>query len=225
MTKSVSILYALSFSTATLRADLILVQQAGDTNRTQVATLKLHGDKMRVDQPDGSLSVIVDLKTRDSITLLTTNKTYLRKFGSEVRWEMEEEQKYTHGTNEIDAPPAQPVDTGKSGLVNGQAAEIYTWSGAHGLTETLWVDTNFPNYEAIRTELLKLDRFNDAGPHRNVQPELSRLPGMVLKNESVLKGHTVTTTLVSVTVGPVDAALFELPADFSPWKRAPDKKP
>jgi hypothetical protein len=116
------------------------------------------------------------------------------------------------------------VDTGKSELVNGQAAEIYTWSGARGLTETLWVDTNFPNFEATRAELSKMDHFNDAGPHRNAQPELSLLPGMVLKSESVLRGHKLTTTLVSLKLEPVDAALFELPKDYSPWKR-PEKKP
>ena len=220
-----TILCALLFFPAALRADLILEQQSGDMNQTNVATLKLHGDKMRMDQPDKAMSVIVDLKTRDSFTLLTTNKTYLLKFGSEVRWEMEEEMKHTHGTNEMDAPPARPVDTGKSELVDGRAAEMYTWSGAHGLTETLWVATNFPNYDAIRGELFKLDRFNDSGPHRNAQPELSRLPGMVLKSESVLKGRKLTTTLVSVKVEPVDPALFELPKDYSPWKRAEDKKP
>jgi len=218
------LLLALLFSTAAVRADLILEQQSGETNHFHLDSLKLHGDKMRLDQPDNSLSVIVDLKTRDSITLITTNKTYLRKFGSEVRWEMEEDLKYTHGTNEMDAPPARPVATGKSELVSGQAAEIYTWSGAHGLKETLWVATNFPNYDLIQAELAKVDHFNDTGPHRNAQPELSLLPGMVLKRSSTRKGHTMTTTLVSVKVGPVDAALFELPKDYSPWKPA-EKKP
>lgn len=219
-----AILFALLLSTAAVRADLILEQQSGETNHFHLDSLKLHGDKMRLDQPDNSLSVIVDLKTRDSITLITTNKTYLRKFGSEVRWEMEEDLKYTHGTNEMDAPPARPVATGKSELVSGQAAEIYTWSGAHGLKETLWVATNFPNYDLIQAELAKVDHFNDTGPHRNAQPELSLLPGMVLKRSSTRKGHTMTTTLVSVKVGPVDAALFELPKDYSPWKPA-EKKP
>ena len=216
--------FALLFSTAAVRADLILEQQSGETNQLHVDSLKLHGDKMRLDQPENSLSVIVDLKTRDSITLITTNKTYLRKFGSEVRWEMEEDQKFTHGTNDLDALPASPVDTGKSELVSGRAAEIYTWSGARGLKVTLWVATNFPNYDAIRTELAKLDRFNDTGPHRNAQPELSLLPGMVLKSEGTYRRHTTTTTLVSVKVEPVDPALFELPKDYSPWKRA-EKKP
>lgn len=216
-------LFAFFLSTSTPRADLILEQQSGDTHRARVAIMKLHGDKMRLEQPDQAMIVILDFKTRDSFTLLTTNQTYLMKFGSEVRWEMQEEAKHTHGTNEMDAPPARPVDTGKSGLVDGRAAEIFTWAGAHGRTETLWVATNFPNYNAIRAELLKLDRFNDGGPHRNAQPELSRLPGMVLKSESVLKGHTTTTTLVSVKVEPVDPALFELPKDYSPWKQAENK--
>ncbi len=224
MNRFISSLFALLFSTAALRADLILEQQSGDTNGTRVVTLKLHGDKMRLDQSEKAMSVLVDLKTRDSFTLLTTNKTYLLKFGSEVRWEMGEERKHTHGTNEMDAPPARPVDTGKSELVDGRVAEIYTWAGAHGLTETMWVATNFPNYGAIRAELLKLDRFNDSGPHRNAQPELSRLPGMVLQSESALKGHTVTNTLMAVKVEPVDAALFELPKDYVLWKRA-EKKP
>lgn len=220
----IAILLALWFSTAALRADLILEQQTGDTNRTHVAILKLHGEKMRLDQPDNGISVIIDLKTRDSITLLTSNRTYLRKFGSEVRWEMEEERKLTHDTNQLDAPPALPVDTGKSEIVKDRPTEIYTWAGANGETETLWVATNFPNYGAIRVELAKLDRFDAAGPHRNAQPELSRLPGMVIKSERAIKGRTAITTLVSVKVQPVDASLFELPADYSPWKRPAARK-
>lgn len=206
-----------------LRADLIWEQQTSDTNQMQTTELKLHGDKMRMDLPADGISVIVNLATRDSYTLLT-NKTYLQKFGSEVRWEMKEERKVSGGTNELDARPARAVATGKSDLVNGYPAEIYTWSGAHGLKETLWVATNFPNYAAIRAELVKLDRFNDGGPHRNRQPFLSPLPGMVVRSETTIQGRTVTNTLRSVQVAPVDAALLEVPKDYTPWKR-PDKTP
>lgn len=216
--KYIPILFALFFSAVALRADLILEQQASDTNRTRTAILKLHGDKMRLDQPDDGLSVIADLKTRDSLTLLTTNKMFLKRFGSEIRWEMKEEKKYSGGTNDMDKPPAPALATGKSETMNGQDTEIYIWSGARGVTETLWVARKFPNYDSIRLELAKLDRFNDAGPHRNAQPELSRLPGMVIKSESTAKGRTVTNTLVSVKVEPVDVSLFELPADYVPWK-------
>jgi hypothetical protein len=224
MTRSILALIAFFFSAAALRADLVLEQQSSDTNRTSVVILKLHADKMRLDQSDDHLSVIVDLRTRDSVTLLTTNKTYLQRYGADIKWKVELEKKNTGGTNEMDAMPAPAINTGKSETVNGYDTEIYTWSGAHGLTETLWVAKNFPNFEAIRAELAKLDSFNDSGPHRNAQQKLSALPGMVLKSESVFDGHKVTTTLVSVKVEPVKALLFELPVDYSPWN-APNKNP
>jgi hypothetical protein len=109
--------------------------------------------------------------------------------------------------------------------VNGQNTEIYTWSGAQGVTATLWVARRFPNYDAIRMELAKLDRFNDSGPHRNAQPELSRLPGMVVKSETTARGRTVTNTLVSAKLEPVDASLFELPSGYSQWKPPANKNP
>jgi hypothetical protein len=223
MPQYLSILLALFFSAISLRADLILEQQSSDTNRTRVTILKLHGDKLRMDQPEDNFSVIIDLSTRDSYTLLTTNKTYLKRLGSQVRRMMQEERTATGGTNEVDARPALAVDTGRAETVNGSNTEIYTWSGAHGLTETLWVAREFPNYDAIRPELLKLDQFNESGPHRNAQPALSLLPGMVIKSESAIKGHKTTTTLVSVKVEPVDPSLFDLPADYKPYK-PPEKK-
>jgi hypothetical protein len=218
MKKYFSVLLIFFFAVRVARADLVLEQQLSDTNQTRTTTLKLHGDKMRMDNQGDAFSVIADLNTRDSFTLLTSNKTYLKRFGSEIRWEMAEEKKISLGTNDMDQPPAQAVDTGKSETVNGRDAEIFIWSGARGVTETLWVDRKFPNYDAIRMELARLDRFNDSGPHRNAQPALSRLPGMVIKSESTAKGRTVTNTLVSVKLEPLDAALFEVPTNYSFWK-------
>ncbi len=202
----------------TARADLVLEQQSSESNSVHTAVLKLHDDKMRLDQPQDAMSVIVNLKTRDSYTLLITNRTYLWRFGSEIRWEMSEEKKYSHGTNDMDWPPAPAVDTGKTETLNGRQTQIFTWSGAHGAKETLWVDPAFPNYAAIREELAKLDRFNETGPHRNAQPLLSPLPGMVIKSVSVFNGRSATNLLVSVKVEPVDAALFEVPTNYSKWK-------
>ena len=218
MTRSTSILLAFLFSTAILRADLTMEQQSSDTNRTVVTIAKLHGNMMRMEQPTNGLIVIENLATRDAFTLLT-NKTYLKRWGSEVKWEVQEELKHSHGTNEIDHPPAAAVDTGKSEPMNGYDAEVYTWTGAFGVKETLWVAMSYPNYTAIRTELAKLDVFNDAGPHRNAQPVLSHLPGMVVKSQTEIKGHTVTTTLISTKLDDLDASLFGVPAGYTAWKR------
>lgn len=226
MIRTCSILSALLFSAAALRADLILEQQSADTaTNLQLSILKLHGAKLRMDDPGRHLSVIVDLNTRDSLTLLGSDKTYIQRFGSEVRWQLAERKKFTNGTNDLDRAPAPAVDTGKSEPVDGYQAEIYTWAGAGGLTQTLWVAPAFPNYDAIRRELAKLDKFNLSGLHRNAQPQFSQLPGMVVRSETISHGRKSSTTLVSVKVESVDASQFELPADYTPWKRPSEKQP
>jgi hypothetical protein len=218
---SMLIFAALFVSLAGARADLVMEQQSGGTNVTDFIILKVHDDKMRMDQRDRDgyvFSVIIDLDTRDSITLFPRGKMFLRRSGAEIRQQMEAETKASHGTNDMDKPPARAADTGKTAKVGGYDTEIYTWSGPNGLTETLWVATNFPDYNSIRMELVKLDRFDASGPHKGAQPELSLLPGMVVHAEKVAGGHEVNITLISAKVEPVNASLFELPADYSPWK-------
>jgi Domain of unknown function (DUF4412) len=221
LNKSVFVFTALAASLIAARADLVMEQRSSSANDTNHITLKVHDDKMRMDQRDSDgyvFSVIIDLNTRDSITLFPRGKAFLKRSGTEIRQQMEAEAKASHGTNEMDNPPAKAGDTGKGEKVNGYEAEIYTWSGAGGLTETLWVATNFPGYESIRTELTKIDRFDASGPHKNAQPQTSLLPGMVVKEQKVIKGRTATITLISAKAEPVDASLFEMPADYSPWK-------
>ena len=205
-----------------VRADLIWEQQSGKTNHLKTIILHLHGDKLRIDQPDESMAVIVDLNTHDSFTLITTNKTFLQRTGAEVRAAMA--KNIGAETNGMNLPPAPAVDTGNSEIVDGHAAEIFNWSGAAGLTEKLWVVRDFPQFEGIKTELAKLDRFNETGPHRNAQPLLSQLPGMVVKSEAVSRGRIILTRMNSIKIEPQAARLFELPADYTPWS-PPAKKP
>jgi hypothetical protein len=203
------------------RADLVMEQQSGITNITDHVVLKVHDDKMRMDQRDSdgyAFSVVVDLKTRDSLTLFPQGKMFLKRSGAEILRQMETERIATNGTNTMDNPPDKAVDTGRREQMDGYDTEIYQWSGARGLTETLWVAKDFPDYDAIKTELAKIDRFDASGPHKDAQPELSLLPGMVVKAEKAAGGHKFTITLVSAKVEPVDASLFEMPADYTPWK-------
>jgi hypothetical protein len=218
--KSIITLAALAAALGAARADLVMKQESGVTNVTDHVTVLVHDDKMRMEQRDQdgyTFSVIVDLNTRDSLTLFPRGKTFLKRSGAESRQMIETGIAASHGTNEMDSPPAPPRNTGNTAKVDGYDTGIYQWSGAGGLTETLWVATNFPGYSAIRTELAKIDRFNAAGAHRNAQPELAPLPGMVVKAEKTANGRKTIITLVSARTAPVPASLFELPADYSPW--------
>ena len=219
--KPIFIFAALVVPLVATRADLVVEQQSTTATITNQIAMKLHGDKLRMDERDSDgydFSVIIDLNTRDSLTLFPRGKMFLKRSGAEVRRQMEAETKASRGTNELDQPPAPAVDTGTTAKMRGYDTEIYNWSGPNGLTETLWVATNFPDYESIRPELAKLDRFDASGPHKGAQPQLSLLPGMVLKAEKTAGGRKGTTTLIAARVEPVDASLFEMPAHYSPWK-------
>jgi len=201
-----------------VRADLILEQQYADTNGQMIGhtVLLLRGEKMRLDQREGtnSLSVIINLETRDSWTLMPETKSYIKRSGADVEKLMANRK----SNDEMNWQSALPEPTGVREKVGDYETEIYHWRGAKGQTEKLWVATNFVAYAAIREDLAKLDRFNDTGPHRNGQPQLSRLPGMVIKTEIVVHKVTTVVTLVSAKEEPLDEGMFELPGDYIPWK-------
>jgi hypothetical protein len=220
--KGFAFIFAALFSSLiAAQADLIVRQLSGDSTITNYITLMVHDAKMRMDQRDTdgySFNVIIDLNTRDSITLFQPGNTFLKRSGAEIRQQMEAEKKASNGTNDMDKAPAPAVNTGQIENVHGYDANIYTWSGANGLTERLWVAKDFPNYDTIRTELAKIDRFESSGPHKNAQPELSLLPGMVIKTETTANGKTITVNLISARLQPADESLFKLPAGYSPWE-------
>ncbi len=226
MNKTFFVLATVLLVAAAARADLKIVQQASDTNAPFPATMRLRGDKLRLDQQqntNGSFVVIIDLNTRDSFTLLPKEKKFLKRSGADILKNLAlDKMLFSGGTNELYLPPAPAQATGHSESVGGYDTEIYFWSGAGGTTQTLWVAKDFPDYEKIRIELAKLDRFNAAGPHPGAQPELGPLPGMVVQSELPVGQRKMKVRLVSVKTAPLDAELFAVPGDYSPW--APPKQ-
>ena len=219
--KTFFILATIFLVTVAARADLEIVQRASDTNAPFPATMRLRGDKLRLDQQqntNGGFVVIIDLTTRDSFTLLPKEKKFLKRSGAEILKNLAlDKNLFGGGTNELYLPSAPARATGRIEPVGGYDTEIYSWSGAGGTTQTLWVAKGFPDYERIRAELAKLDRFNAGGPHPGAQPELGSLPGMVVQSELPVGDRKIKIRLVSAKAAPLDAELFAVPADYSPW--------
>ena len=102
-------------------------------------------------------------------------------------------------------------DTGKTELVNGYDAKIYTYTNSSMIC-TLWIVKDFPNFETIKVDLDKRDRLQSGLLH------LSTLPGMLLKfrleksvtNESGWKPQL----RVIVKEEPIDESIFEVPKDY-----------
>ena len=208
--------FVLFFTVAFVKADLILQQKVEYSTKGAFASpnqiIRIKGSKIRVDTPGGELgetSLIKDENTGE-ITLLIHQKKMVAK----------QKEEAANPTLKDRYVPTKPKDTGKAEKVGGFDARIYTWASDFGTTsEKLWVAKNFPNYEIIRADLPTLEKVNNFDNTKADQPDISKLPGMVVKSirtEKTPEGseQTTTTTLISAKVEPIDTSIFEAPGDY-----------
>lgn len=197
------------FLITAVRADLVIQSQSILWNETNIFTTKIHGDKIRDDSDDDSgISFITDANTGNMTILWNKSKTFIKRSGAkEMEW-IKKMNKQSGGAKR------QLLDTGKSEKVGKYNAEIYTWSDTNGDTVNYWVAKDFPNYKHVKPYLATFDKANFAGTGKDTPFELSKLPGMVVKSESVSPILTHTRTLISVKEEPVDTSVFEIPKDY-----------
>jgi hypothetical protein len=199
---------------ASVQADLVMQQQIIISNFNGVVAMKIKGAKIRTDMNAGqtqALSTITDLNTGETITLLHSQKLYLKSPGQLTK------QARPPGIASR-APVPQP--TGKTQKVGDYDSELYTWTNSRGITGTVWVAKNYPNYAQIRADYAVLDK--TAGADTDMTPALSALPGMVVRSQVAGGGQTITLALISAKEGPLDASLFGVPRDY---KEVPRPKP
>jgi hypothetical protein len=201
--KRIFVLSTLLCAAIGARADLVIQQQITAPNYTGVTTMMVKGTRVRLDLYAGepkALSTIVDLSTGETITLLHTQKMYLK----------------------TQTKPAKPAGTaskapvpraaGKTQKVGNYDTEVYNWSNDRGIAGTAWVAKNYPDFARIKVDLATLDR--TAGAENDTSPEVGLLPGMVVRSQVSGGGQTLTLALISARETPLDASSFGIPRDY-----------
>lgn len=214
-------LIAVISAAASARADLVMHEQAdfGSPGQLIGITLKIHGEKVRQDLVglgSGDMSLIKDAATGNSVALMPQQKLFTKPAAK------------AKDAQNPEAALSKPLDTGKSDSVSGYDAEIFTWAAdrklwndTNGMIETMWVAKGFTNFDKIKADLATLDRANVSFPGKGMQPEISTLPGMVVKSRLIVKlgeaVQTVNITLLSAKAEPVDPSVFAVPGDYKEW--------
>jgi len=214
--KCVLVLLSLAFSLMIAHADLVLQQNVESAMINGTITTQIKGNKIRTDMPataQGAVSTIMDLNSGDSVTLLHQQKVAMTVPGAEIK-QMVENMKKARAEAGTNAPPPKFQDTGKTEKVGNYDAEIYTWSSPDGANQTVWVAKDFPNYAQIKVQMDKLNNSPIAELSKGSTPDVSTLPGMVVKTQMEMNGQKVTSTLVAVKEQPVDASIFQIPKDY-----------
>jgi hypothetical protein len=195
------------------RADVTLVQKVEGTGQGNEITIKIKGDKARIDASP-KLTTVIDSKTGEIVNLMNDRKAVMRISAEKMKAAAEMIGKFN--ANSGPAAKGKLTSTGKKETVAGYETEEYVYESSN-FKANYWIAPNYPDGAAILKQLQSLN--SDAWQTSNLRlPDYRDFPGLPIKTVVSSGGSAVTTTLVSVKQDPIDDAEFSIPKDFKEIK-------
>jgi hypothetical protein len=193
------------------RADFTIVQKVEGKGKANEIVLKLKADKIRV-EPTPQMTMIVDGKTSDIITLMNAQKKFLRISGDKARAIAELSAKY--GATTAEKPKL--TATGKKMTINGYEAEEYVGE-TKSFKASYWIAPSFPDSAAIMKQLQAVipAAWNDLAKG---MMDYRDLPGFPLRTQVKTEDGEIISTVTAIKRDPISDAEFVVPADFQEMK-------
>ena len=195
------------------RGDLTIVQRVEGAGQNGEVTVKIKGDKERIDalsQP----TRIIDGKSGEMSDLMNEKKRFVRISAEQIKAAAETINKFSGG-EKLAAPKLTP--TGKKETINGYETEEFVYETPR-FKASFWVATKYPDAAGI----LKQMQTPISGawkPSNMGMPDYSDFNGLPLKTVISMGSNQMTTTITSIKKDPLSAAEFEIPKDFQELKR------
>jgi hypothetical protein len=205
-----SLTFAVAFSLSA-RADFTIVQKVEGKGQANEITLKIKGDKIRLEATP-QMTMIVDGRTGDMITLMNAQKRIVRISGDKAKAIAEMAAKY--GGAKTEKPKL--VATGKKMTINGYEAEEYVADGKL-FKARYWIAPDYPNSAAILKQLQTVipAAWNDLAKG---MIDYRDLPGFPVRTQVTVGDDEITGTLVAVKNDPLSDEEFLPPKDFQEVK-------
>jgi hypothetical protein len=194
-----------------VRADFTIIQKVEGKGAANEMIMKIKGDKVRV-EVNPKMTMIVDGKTGDTITLMNVQKKFLRISGDKAKAIAELANKYSGVT----AEKPKLTATGKKTTINGYEAEEYI--GETKLFKaTYWIAPSFPDSAAIMKQLQAVipAAWNDLAKG---MMDYRDLPGFPLRTQVKTNESEITSTVTAIKRDLLSDAEFLVPTDFQELK-------
>jgi hypothetical protein len=211
--KNLAILFAVSLFAFlySARADLTIVQSVDGAVQNGEVTVKIKGDKERVDAP--SLPTrIIDGKSGEMTDLMNDRKSFVKIPAAQIKAATES---MDLGADKKSGPP-KLTPTGKKETINGYETEEYAFE-APKFKASFWVATKYPG----AADILKQMQAPFAGAWKSSNmgmPDYTDFTGLPLKTVISVGPNQVVTTITSIKQEPLNASEFEIPKDFQELK-------
>ncbi len=197
-------------SSSFVRADWVIVQKSKAGGQEQETTMKLKGEKVRIDQGD-QMSMIMDGADGGMTMIMHGQKSVMKLDAEKLKGMMAMAAAAMGGGND-GAAAEKPAATGEKEKVGEYDCEVYTWTGKMGAGK-FWVAKDFKGYEKINAAGDKLMQAM-GNPMAALMPKSSDFPGMVIKSEMKVMGQDAVTELVSAKEEAVADSAFDIPEGY-----------
>jgi len=188
------------------QGDLTIVQHVDGAGQNGDATVKIKGDRERIDSPSKP-SEIIDGKNGQMIHLMNDRKSFVKISADQVKAAAETIGKFDSGKG---TPKLTP--TGKKETINGYETEEFTFETPQ-YKASFWIAKAYPDGANILKEM-QGPVSGAWKPSSMGMPDYTDFPGLPLKTVISMGSNQMTTTIVSIKKDPINAADFDIPKDF-----------
>jgi Domain of unknown function (DUF4412) len=198
---------------ATARADLTIVQKVEGTDGLHEITMKVKGDKARV-EVSPQVTTILDAKTGELTNLLNNKKLVMRISGDSAKAMADMAKSFVKKES-----PGQttPKATGKKATIDGYETSEYV-TDSPKFHASYWVATSYPDYKNIMEQMAILQKGAFASISKDM-PDYHALPGLPLRTQVKYADQPeITSTIESISLAPLPDSDFTVPSDYSEVK-------
>ena len=198
----------------TVRGDLTIVQKIEGSGAVKQITMKLKGDKARV-EVSPKLTTIMETRGGDILTLMNTKKKFVRISAEKSRAIAELASKYGKDSS-APAEKSKLTATGRKETINGYETEEYVRESS-SMKESYWIALTYPDSAAIVKQLQAVapTAWNDIAKG---MLDFSDFPGLPLRTVIKTDGKEVVSTIISIKQDLLSDMEFAVPRDFEELK-------
>jgi len=208
---SISAAFAWLF-VCSVQADLTIVQRVEGTAQNGEVTVKIKGDKERIEAPSQPTRII-DGKTGQMTDLMNDRKSYVRISAAQIKAAAES----MNLNADKNSGGSKLTPTGKKETINGYETEEYSYATPQ-FKASFWVAPKYPG----AADILKQMQAPIAGawkPSNMGMPDYTDFKGLPMKTVITVGANEVVTTIVSVKQDSVSPSEFEIPKEYQPLKQ------
>jgi hypothetical protein len=211
MKSHVAIIVGLCALPASARADWLMLQKVEGMGQAPVEmSIKVQGDKFRMDLESMGMTMIMDATTGDVMNIDHSGKMIMRIKKADMD--------ALAGTISAQVPKNQPKQkleaTGRTERINGYKADEYTWNMGDGTVASYWIVRDFPDYKQLAVALERMQNLGPISAMKDLSPKVSDFPGMPIRTVMETQGRKVETNVISLTKQSFPASDFKAPGGY-----------